>query len=378
MSLPEVRDIHGLIQIVSNPDVPLYRMVEPGVINIEGVTAPMFSYSHQAPSFAQVLFDRQYPYSLEGRTNLIRIKDDEKERFVTEKALLEDFIDRLNAHWGVNAVMKDGQMCGQIVDYVKPLCFIGKWEMDKAIDGIARRLLHYIGSGNKLLLYLPEGRSDRYVTQLVVDKIHQSDPSSIFTHQIEIHTDPEDLTRVYKQETSKGSKMKILLLDDYVISGGQGHEFVSKIAQTLFDNGIPLPDIQSTIEANYIASRLPDDFDEEYHVYRALVKANTEDVIFPYSVYSYYAAKPEPVSKDFKRKNGPIIGVHCLPDFSFINPVEHIISSFRRKMKITDGVAYPLLSAVVKPYETDPETGRYLDVELQKNWEEVIRSTGFR
>lgn len=330
---------------------------------------PAFLYSHEAPSLADIMYGNDYPIKLSQRNNRIQYKKDENSpvQTVTEGEALEDLIERLNAYYGATQVMWEFGTGETIAEMIRPLKFIGDYELQTGVKGLATRLAHYAGNYDLIPIYLPDNRSDKYITLLVLEELAKYDVENELLKKIH-PASLEILGRETIEAVQAGARVKILALDDHVISGMQGSEFLGKLFSALLEQGMSVEQIQEMVEADYISARKPEGEEDPFYLYRARPYGEEQGYV-PFNVYSYYATKPAVIGGG--EKIGPICTSHCLPDFSVDNPLSLVIRRLNKKL---GGVMEPKIKMIVKPYETD-QKGKFLDPDLQRRWEEIIKRT---
>jgi hypothetical protein len=131
--------------------------------------------------------------------------------------------------------------------------------------------------------------------------------------------------------------------------------------------GIPIDEIASAYEANIIAATYP--HENRNDVYKGVY--NDQGLhSFPYNIYCHYAVPP--VQMDH-RTIGSITSKDCIADFSFGDPLESVLKYLKSKL---GGVLPPYISHLQKPYETEKDSGKFLNKEIQARWDTVVAKTG--
>jgi hypothetical protein len=245
---------------------------------------------------------------------------------------LDQFLERASLELAQDGVQKHAELAQEAHDLRDNLHYIGEKEFKEAAAGIAEHWKTYLRQDSKNQLCIPAEiiRTNDYYGKKSSDYLYEQvmsnfSPEELIAFQKRILTSPDRLPRNI-------DKTKIILLDDWSISGTQlGNGFAS-ILETIGGR----KGYQDHIEVNLVAASVSQ-----------IEHPSVQGRAFP--TYAYFRVSSNSGGDEYSQRAPLITGTHSSVDFHFEHPIEQMVGAFN-ELNPDHPVDMPPCTNIIKQY----------------------------
>lgn len=358
------------------------QSIEPeqiGVAHVPGESLPethplnqreRFSYVKEGPKFTEVLVDtkdRDNPLSSQDRD---AYPVPPPNRFTERQGLsdLNTFLDstiQLANQTGNKEIEETARV------FKRDLVYIGEPELKEAVHGLASGIVSSAENGESVFMYVANVRSERYVTLRILEEVDQLTSNNPKLRQkIHFSENREEIAKAMKKVGGRG---KVIIADDFSVSGTRIHAFAVSAFRGLVQAGFNPEEASRMIEINLVADKTSRG---EGHKIKSHFSGAKYD--YPIKTVAYFGV-PESLKSDGKFNvftGMSVTGSHSSTDYGY----ENVLKEFRQ-FQIDNGSVpkIPLLLNVTRPYDMEDYIGHsyesrsifYKDKQLQARWDLV-------
>ncbi len=196
--------------------------------------------------------------------------------------------------------------------FLENLRYIGKKELDTAVNYFAEKTNEDISAGQKVGFYIPpSGRSELYITYRILEQMKRKSSGAYFTFN------PNSIT----QNTDK-----VCIADDFAISGTRIRSFYTSLVESN-------PNYHGSIECMLIAA--PKTFDS-----KSISSRERPTVTTFYGIDEYRNSQGKGITIGGKIS---VTGSHCATDYGFKTNIEEFHDYLEKKVSVSKS-QYQLIS----------------------------------
>jgi len=327
-------------------------------INVE-VKEERLKFIKEGPKLADLLSDGSPRDNKISSTN--NFEYPKVPRSFTEREGLEDLSRFIDTTAQAAEQKGDSKMAETASKFRENLVYVGEKEMSEAAGFFANRVMESARGGENIFLFAAQKRSESYVSLRLLEEVDRltADQPEL---QGRIHFSDND-SKIASMIRQIGGKSRVILPDDFSISGTQIDQTAGRIVNNLIRHGFSAEQAAGMVELDLIADKLASESGASRHVLRVGPVGGEKSL--PINAVSYFTV-PE-----YKREDGSwvvypgvsVTGSHASSDYGFESAVE----DFSRFLQQNGGVVkVPLLYNVNRDYET--AHGEFIDKDFQSRW----------
>lgn len=334
----------------------------------------------EGPKFKDILHDsvdrsnhlssEVRPPPLVNRFLWREVPDGERARTFTEREGLGDLDVFLETTIDTARNVGDTEVLDRATFIRDNLVFIGENELQEAINGIAERAISAVSQGQDVFIATVGLRSERYISLRVLEQIDQlTADNPKLRKRIHFSENIEEIAQKLKSLDGKG---KIVIPDDFAVSGNRVEAFAGRVFDGLLSQGYSPEEAMFLIEVNVITDVDKSDSNKtDRHILRRQLD-NGEQFEQAINVFSYYHVNyPRRPDGGTHVMGGAMTGSHASVDYGFEMPMEDFQRFlFENGIKLQN----PLLTRIKRPYDFDnrPGSRTYEDPGLQQRWDQAM------
>lgn len=323
-----------------------------------------FTFVEPGPKFVDLIGDNK------DRNNQLSstIKTEETDykpvrRFFTEREGLidlESYFEQVNTQLKKIEGPEVEEMRETVTAFRENLVFIGETELQNAVQEMSNKIADFAREGKTVYLYPHNLRSEKYITLRVLEELDANlEDSPQLKNRIKVSASEH---KIFEDCKDNIGDTKIVVLDDFLISGIQITGAMGRVARVLKEKGVEQPNL--IIEGFIVASAIR-------------TGGNLEQVLKSGNVNAYFGISEFRNSKGmwFFHPGISVSGSHASTDYGFETTIDDI-QKFLYKNGL-DEPRFPFLYNIDRVYDTEGWTSRkYADPELQKRWEKMEQKFG--
>lgn len=310
------------------------------------------------------------------RKNIVKSREIEsffgqkEDRVFTEGEGIDNLINFIDTAIKTAKTNNDPKKAKEIQLFKENMVFVGEHELKKATQGIASHLIDEAQTGKDLILFPGRLRSERYISLRIMEEIdYLTEENPELRERFKISANPYEIADEIKD---KLGNCKVIVPDDFVLSGTRIKGFAGTIINPLMEVGFDSDKALDIVEAAVVAMPYrPKEPGVVYGSYKSVPRKYL-------NVFSFYSV-PEYRGEDGKWVVYPgvsVSGSHSSTDYGFEEKLEDLQEYMNSKNVSCE---LPLLANITRPYELEEGSGlKYKDKALQNRWDKIQEKYGLR